>query len=64
MRFNVFISLRGAAGTVEVPSRDNPIECANLASLLVRLADSLPNSGFVQTVGIRVESVPEPEPHP
>lgn len=52
-RFNIFFTLRGPGGTLEVPNKFNPVECANMASLLRQLMDNLP-SGLVETVGVRV----------
>lgn len=52
MKFNVFLTIKGPGNTVEIPANTNPIECANLASLLQML--TLPKSEFVETIGIRV----------
>ena len=57
MKFNVYVTLRGPAATVEAPSRDNPVECVNLDYLLKELAGRLPFnlSLGLETVGVRVE---------
>ena len=56
MKFNVYFRVKGAARTVDAPNRDNPVECANLASLLSILANNLPQStDLMSIVGIRIE---------
>jgi len=57
MKFNVWFTIRGPAGQVEAPNNTNPIESANLASLLSMLSTNLPSPfGLAETVGIRVEA--------
>lgn len=65
MKFNVTFVVAGPLGrTVSVPCSGNPVECANLAGLLADLAGNLPYNPHlgVETVGVRVERVPEPTP--
>lgn len=54
MKFNIFFTLKGPAGTVEAPNNNNPVEADSLASLLVILSKHLFNNMLVQTVGVRV----------
>jgi hypothetical protein len=50
MKFNIFFSLKGPAGIVEnVPNTNNPIEIANIASLL-----KLVSKTFRQVGGLRL----------
>lgn len=57
MKFNIFYTLKSAGGTIEAPNKPNPIECANLASVLVNLAHNLINNDMIQTVGVRVVEI-------
>ena len=60
MLFDVYLTMRGPAGTVEAPSRGNPVECADLASLLAHLAGNLPHTPALglECVGVRVAPRP------
>ena len=54
-RWNVFVTVRGPGGSLEVPSSDSPISCDSLRELLEQMDyDGLP-AGMVETVGIRIE---------
>jgi len=60
MKFNVYFKIWNddVAKGGEIPNNTNPIECANLASLLAQLATNLPKGNSVapfETIGIRVE---------
>lgn len=59
MKFNIWFTIKGPSGrTEEVPNNTNPVKCANLASLLVRLSENLPRPfGIAETVGVRVEQI-------
>lgn len=58
MKFNIYVTLKGPGGLVEAPNDKNPVECANLASLLVRFGENLPVFGFgVEMVGLRIEQI-------
>lgn len=59
MKFNVYLTIKGPEGSIEAPVVGNPMECANLASLMVSLANNLPRSKALgtETVGIRIELV-------
>jgi hypothetical protein len=60
MRFNIFFTLTGPSGRIiEAPNTNNPVECANLAGLLSLLSTNLPGSYGTETIGIRVERVPD-----
>jgi hypothetical protein len=61
MRFNITFLIRGPAATLEASNRSNPVECANLASLLALLAQNLPNNPSLglETIGINVEPAEE-----
>lgn len=60
MRFNVFFTIKGPAATLECPNATNPVECADLATLLRRLSENLPgNRGLgLEVVALRVEAAP------
>jgi len=60
-RWNVFFEAREPAGKrFIVPFGNNPVECCNLESLLVKLSQNSPRffeSSGVELVGVRVEEV-------
>lgn len=62
MKFNVYMTVKGPGRTVEMEMHGNPVECFNLAGLMVRLANNLPlnETMGVETVGVRIECVEEP----
>lgn len=55
MKFDVFMTLKGAARTLEAPASNNPIEADSLKVLLTKLAENLIDNDLVKTVGVRVE---------
>lgn len=59
MKFNIYFTLKTNIKTMEVPNSTNPVECVNLAGLLVNLASNLPTNEYlgIETVGIRIEEV-------
>ena len=61
MKFNIYFTMHGPGGTVtDVPNSTNPVECADLASLLRNLMDNLPGGNLgLETVGLRIEQVVE-----
>lgn len=61
MKFNIYFTMRGPAGVVEVPNNTNPVECDGLAQLLAALWGRLPRSDSLglETVGLRVEPAEE-----
>jgi hypothetical protein len=59
MKFNIFFTLRGPAGQIEVPNTFNPVEAPNLKAVLLSLYDNKLPSGLVETVGLRIEPVNE-----
>lgn len=64
MKFNIYFDIKGPVAIEKnVPNNTNPVECANLASLLARLSTNLPRNTYleVEAVGIRVEPILEDE---
>jgi hypothetical protein len=62
MKFNIFFDIKGPAEIQKgVPNNTNPVECANLASLLSMVCKNLPANYYlnIETVGIRVEAINE-----
>lgn len=61
MRFNIFFTIRGPAGTVEAPNNTNPIESESLARLLGDLSKDLPGNKQLglETLALRIELVAE-----
>lgn len=59
MKFNLFFTLKGPAGTVELANKHNPVEAENIVECLRMVAVCLPESKQLQVecVGIRVEQV-------
>ena len=59
MKFRIEFTIRGPAGVVTAPNRENPVECANLDSLLAYLAQNLPNNTSlgIETIGVAVMEV-------
>lgn len=57
MKFNVYFTLRGAGGTIEVPNMFNPVEATDLEEALILLSSQLivNESVGLTTVGVRVE---------
>lgn len=60
MKFNIYFTIRGPGGTQEASNTGNPVECANLASLLNILKDNLPRGPHLglETIGLRIEEAP------
>lgn len=60
MRYDVFFTIEGPGGILEVPNRTNPVDSVGLAELLAALADNLPGNKDIglATVGVRVVAVP------
>lgn len=55
MKFNVWLTLSGPGGVAESPVQGNPIEYANLSSLLHDLSTNLPKYLGITVVGVRIE---------
>jgi len=55
MKFNIYFTIRGPGGEIDAPNNTNPVECANLASLMLKLSSNLPKTLGMETVGIRIE---------
>jgi len=56
LKWNIFFTIKGPAGIVEVPNKNNPVECTNLASLMAILAQNLPGGNMgLETVGVLIE---------
>lgn len=58
--FNVYFTITGPAGSVEVDNKTNPVVAVDIADLLRQLADRLPtaqNQLGLYTTGVRVERV-------
>lgn len=62
--WNIYFTIQGPAGMADdVPNNSNPVECANMASLLRKLMDNLPSSAMgmnLEVIGLRIEQVEEP----
>ena len=59
MKFNIYFTIKGSAGVTEAPNMKNPVEHANLVSLLRELSNNLPKNQYleIETIGIRIEPV-------
>ena len=64
MKFNIFFTIKGPIATLDVPNNTNPVECADLMSLLTELAGKLPGNKSLglEVVGVRVEPAAEDLP--
>lgn len=61
MKFNIDFIIRGPVATISAPNVTNPVECANLASLLDKLKDNLPSNKQlgIEVVGIVIKQCGE-----
>lgn len=59
MKFALYFTIRGPLGVMEVPNKSNPVDCADLETLLRDLSGRLPHNSLlgICVVGLRVESV-------
>jgi hypothetical protein len=57
--YSIEYLLKGAAGTMWVPNKENPVQAKDLRSVLKTLGEDLPQDGLVEFVGVRVETVSE-----
>ena len=60
--FTIHYTMRGPAGTVEVPNSPSPVECESLDEVLAQLAGRLPKVGFgVEVIGVKIQQVDKQE---
>lgn len=61
MKFNIYFTMdnRLRGERIVVPNNTNPIECVNLAGVLLHLSQNLPRGYNLEPVGIRIEPVAE-----
>lgn len=59
LRWNIYFTMKGPGGILEVPNNSNPVESPSLACVLVELPRQLPEDDAIElrTIGIRVELV-------
>lgn len=56
MKWNIFVSIRGPRGSIEVPSTGSPVEQPDMESLLTALPASLSVIfAGLEVVGLRIE---------
>lgn len=61
-KFSIHYMLKSPVAKSWEPNSENPVECANLESLLARLAKGLPPMfGGVRVVGVKVVEVTDAE---
>lgn len=58
MKYNITFLVRGPAGIVNAPNSTNPVEAENLKSLLVKLAEKLPDIPALEVTVIGLEIKP------
>jgi hypothetical protein len=57
MKFNIYFTVRGPGGTVEVPNKFNPVEAEDLRAALSLLSAKLPEFNFdLEFIGVRVDA--------
>jgi hypothetical protein len=62
MKWDIFFTIKGPGGVVTAPNSTNPVESANLASLLRKLMDNLPGSAMgvdIECIGLRISPAKE-----
>jgi len=56
--YNLYFTLKGAGGTIEVPNQYNPCSAKNIKDVITKLANNMPDFNFgIEVVGIRIERV-------
>ena len=60
MKFDVYFTIQGPTGVLEVSNNNNPVECESLEVLLKVLSKKLPKFNFgLSIVGLRLVPVKE-----
>lgn len=57
MKFNLFLTVKGAGGIIEVPNKPNPIEAINLSDVLRQLAEKTELQLGLEMIGVRIEKL-------
>lgn len=58
MSFNIFFTVKGPGGVIEVPNKENPVEAKGFEEVLNTIIDSKFLSNFImglEIIGVKVE---------
>jgi len=67
MKFNIYFTIAGPAGSTEAPNKYNPVGAASWEDCLTQLAEMFPGEMTqfnVRVVGVRIEECREQKPPP
>lgn len=60
MKFNVHFTITGPSGrVVEAPNTTNPVESADMRTVIAQLSQQLPTALGLEVIAVRIEKVSE-----
>lgn len=54
MKFHIEFLVKGPAGQLWAPNKENPVEAFTLQEVLKRLSEEMPSAGIVEFIGVKV----------